>query len=535
MSTLGDLWRAVFPTAVRLGDAASEERRVAWVRLLKPRVPAFDGLETDDLAILPGAALDALLAGPVEPAALVETLAAAPAAGLLLVAEREPERGARQVVEGAVARRLGAFLVREADAVTLERSVIRYLVNARAELERQAARLEAQLERLALEGGELESHVAAVAAFLGRAVAIEGPRGEVLAVHVPAGLPAAAPAASRFLGKPGRAALRTPLPARARPAGGRAHGDGAGERGQERRAAHPRVSPAGTLVLLGPEPATELERVASERIAALLALELGRQRTASPRDASTSAEPLPSDGPPWVAVCARQLVGSAATSAEERDRLREELRRLLPARRAALRGDASSVDVRLIVAADADDPLGLLAAERIRSVLERPVAVSRPFADPEERPLAEAEARATLEAAETLGEAGEDVPRLARADRVAAYRLLASLHHVPDGLRHARALLAPLLVGREALQAERLATLRAVLEQPGLAEAAASLGVHRNTVAYRVGRIEAATGWSLEDDDLRFILLVAARLVQTDLNRVERGAAFAAPAIADSG
>jgi purine catabolism regulator len=55
-----------------------------------------------------------------------------------------------------------------------------------------------------------------------------------------------------------------------------------------------------------------------------------------------------------------------------------------------------------------------------------------------------------------------------------------------------------------------------VLDQPGLAEAAAALGVHRNTIAYRVHRIEESTGWSLADPELRFPLALALRLVQDD-------------------
>ncbi|HEY0444321.1 MAG TPA: helix-turn-helix domain-containing protein, partial [Candidatus Limnocylindrales bacterium] len=87
---------------------------------------------------------------------------------------------------------------------------------------------------------------------------------------------------------------------------------------------------------------------------------------------------------------------------------------------------------------------------------------------------------------------------------------------VPDGPRLARALLEPLLRGRRDVRREHLATLRAVLDHPGLAEAAAALGVHRNTVAYRVRRIEAVTGWRLGDPDLRLPLGLALRLVQTD-------------------
>jgi sugar diacid utilization regulator len=96
-----------------------------------------------------------------------------------------------------------------------------------------------------------------------------------------------------------------------------------------------------------------------------------------------------------------------------------------------------------------------------------------------------------------------------------------SLHNLPDGVHNARVLLAPLLRGRPAVVAERLATLRAVLEQPGLSEAARSLGIHRNTLAYRIGRIEAAGGWRLDDPDVRFALALAVRIVQNAQDSAE--------------
>jgi DNA-binding PucR family transcriptional regulator len=177
-----------------------------------------------------------------------------------------------------------------------------------------------------------------------------------------------------------------------------------------------------------------------------------------------------------------------------------------------LRGSAQSVEVRVVAAAPPDDPEGLLLARRIGALLGRVVGVSRPFGDPGGRSAAEADARATMEAAERLA----TPPAVAPADRLPAYRLLGNLHNLPEGSRQARALLAPLLQGRADVRREHLATLRAILDQPGLAEAADALGVHRNTVAYRVRRIEEATGWRLSDPELRFPLALALRLVQDE-------------------
>ncbi len=95
-----------------------------------------------------------------------------------------------------------------------------------------------------------------------------------------------------------------------------------------------------------------------------------------------------------------------------------------------------------------------------------------------------------------------------------ALRLLGALPALPDGTRHARALLAPILTGRPARDAERLATLRALLDHPAFADAARALGVHRNTLAYRVRRIEELTGWRLDDPPLRLALSVAVRIVR---------------------
>jgi DNA-binding PucR family transcriptional regulator len=200
------------------------------------------------------------------------------------------------------------------------------------------------------------------------------------------------------------------------------------------------------------------------------------------------------------------------TSPERREAVRREIRALAPARRMALRGSAQSVEIRIVASASPDDPAGLALAGRIAGLLGRVVAVSRPFADPDGRSAAEADARATMEAAERLA----TPPLVARADRLPAYRLLGNLHNLPEGSRQARALLAPVLRGRPDVQREHLATLGAVLDQPGLAEAAVQLGVHRNTVAYRVRRIEEATGWRLSDPELRFPLALAVRLVQDE-------------------
>lgn len=496
MPTLTDVWHAVFPAALALGRPP--EREVGWVRVLKPRVPAFDALEATDLAILPLPALRELAAsGEVEASGVVDAVARAAGSGVLVVGAEAGDPLAEEALGRATELGLGAFLLGEAEPQTLERSVIGFLVNGQAELERQAGMLESILERLALEGRDLEAHAAAIARFLGRAVALERPRGRPIAIHAPADVPTAAAAAAAYIAQPRRTALRVGLP------------DPSGD--------------TGALVLLGPSPPTQLERVAAERVAGTLALEMRRGEVAiDVAEASRSAtRHLPAEGPPWVSLVARQLHLERPSSVDERDQLRADIRHLEPGRRLALRGDAASLELRIVAVADEQDPLGLGVAARVASVADRPVAVSRPYAEAEQRALAEAEARATLEAVEALRPAelagagpAEQSVVVCRADRLPAYRLLASLHDVADGQRQARILLGPLLDGPPARVRERLATLRAVLDGGGVADAAAALGVHRNTLAYRLSRIEERTGWNLDDPALRFALGMAVRIVQ---------------------
>jgi hypothetical protein len=489
MASLQDLHRALFPTARPVGATRltpdQGARDVGWVRVIQAGPPPFEAVEPGDLVIVP----PGVGAGPDLAAALVR--AGVPA--VLVVGGAggtEPDATAETAWTLAGAG-LTTLTVARGDPVALERSIIGYLVNRRAELDRRAAELEAQLARFALQGRGLDVQAATIAAFLGRAVVIEGRKGDALAIHAPTDVPAAAAAVAGYLARPsGSVALRVGL---AGPAGS--------------------PGPGGRLVLLGDEPPDELERLAAERVAGLLGVELARDAAVrQARDERRQTEPLPEDGPPWVVLLASQ--GGATDGPDDlaaREATRSDLRMLFSHRQLVLRGSAESLELRVVAAAPTDDPDGLGIAARLAEFLGRTVALSRPFGEPGARPAAEAAARVTLEAAALL----TPPPTVVRAARLPAYQLLGNLRNLPDGTRQARELLGPILVGRRSVQDERLATLRAVLGSASLGEAAQRLGVHRNTIAYRVGRLEALTGWDLSDPDLRLALALAARLVHS--------------------
>lgn len=505
MPTLTQIWRDVLPMATWLSpdlaphaaeSAGWPDPEIAWIRVLRARVPALEGLEPGDLAIVPETVLLALAAGPADPSVVVAELTRAGVSALLLVGDDPTGPVGSRLVEAARARSTPMLRLGGADPGALERSLVGYLVNRRAELDRQAAQVDAAVERLALDGRGLEALAGAVGGALGRAIAIEDERGIAVTIHAPATVPGAASAASRYLTQPRQAVLRVALPG------------------------------AGSLALLGMRPVSDLDRAVAERVAPVLALEMGRQAAARRPTATGVAEALPAEGPPWVVIVGRQIVPGEESSAEERRRNRDRLLRLASPRRLLLRGDATSVDYRVVVALTAGDSRGVEVSSRIAATIGRDVAASRPFARAEDRSAAEAEARATLEAIEAVSaptpamrateSSAPTSPRVVLAERLPVYRILGELHNLPNGLRLAHALLAPILGVAAVGRSQRVATLRAVLEHSSAAAAAEALGIHRNTLLYRVSRIEERTGWRLDDPDLRLALAMAVRIVQND-------------------
>ena len=308
---------------------------------MRARVPAFDALEPGDL--VDRARLGARRSWrPGRPSSRDARGRARRRAGL----GRDPGRGRAGADAGG--RSTGAPRALpgsrhpersrpRADAAALERSVVGFIVGRGAELERQAALLEAELRRRALEGGGVAGLVATVSAFLGRALALEAGRGAPIVVHAPAEAPGAAAEAARYeAGASGRA--------------------GAG--GAARRAARPAAGAAGSLLVLGAEPASELARVTLPRVAGARRPRACPRR-GHPRRARTAlAGPsrCPPRGPPWVVILARQREpggeDDAPAAREAREAARRAIRLLAPARRMTLRGDADSLEIRAVAAGD---------------------------------------------------------------------------------------------------------------------------------------------------------------------------------------
>jgi DNA-binding PucR family transcriptional regulator len=113
--------------------------------------------------------------------------------------------------------------------------------------------------------------------------------------------------------------------------------------------------------------------------------------------------------------------------------------------------------------------------------------------------------------------------RLAATGRLPAHELLEAERHLPALLLAAdpeiaadlaRTRLAPLATLPPGPRGRLTDTLRAWLDRPGQVQAvAAVLGVHPQTVRYRVRKLRELFGDALEDPDRRFELSLALRVV----------------------
>ena len=87
MATIGELRETLLPDAIPFGEPAVERlgTSVAWVRVLRARVPALDVLESGDVVVVPAAALDVVAPTAAERRELTTMLARARVCGVLLL------------------------------------------------------------------------------------------------------------------------------------------------------------------------------------------------------------------------------------------------------------------------------------------------------------------------------------------------------------------------------------------------------------------------------------------------------------------
>jgi len=521
--TVEDVWRGALPKETQLvAGAGGSRREVVWCTALRARPPAFTPLRGGELLLIDPQVL-AAVDSRLTLARLLESLAGQGVAGAAVLGRVAAE--ARRLADAR-----GLPLVALPAAVPLdqvEQQVLRYIVDRRAELHERAQDLHRQLSELALAGRGLPALLARLHELTGVPVVLER---DSAVDYVGAGrlpertstaIAAERPALEEWL-------REVPLSAFDPPVALRPLLDG-----QARLVAPILVqgSIAGFLSLLGTDGELgELHRLAVGRAAHACAIELVRARAAI--DARDEVEEELLD------VLTAGRPGSHAAARER-------------AKRKGFDVDAPY----LVVAAEPAQPG---RAPKIRAAWERQLATMRSSAlvrergdatlalvslsgrrPPEPRALVEQLHRAARAAAavpvalgygsvrsgtaEIAGGAREAEQALTMGRRLfgpdsatafkdlGLYRLLYALQPLPE-LRAFRddalARLRPKDRGGVLLQ-----TLGAYLATNGSpTDAADRLHLHRNTVLYRLGRLEDLLGVDLRDAEVRLALHLALKI-----------------------
>ena len=521
--TVDDVWHGALPKDTQLvAGAGGSRREVVWCTALRARPPAFTPLRGGELLLIDPQVL-AAVDSRLTLARLLESLAGQGIAGAAILGRVSPE--ARRVAE---AHGLPVFaLAGSLPLDQVEQQVLRFIVDQRAALHERAQDLHRQLSELALAGRGLPALLVRLNELTGVPVVLERDSG---VDYVGAGRLSEATAAA-ITGE--RPALddwlrEVPLSAFDPPVALRSLGSG------EARLIAPILvqgSIAGYLSLLGSDGELgEMHRLAVGRAAHACAIELVRARAA--RDARDEVEEELLDvltaGRPGSHDAARERAKRKgfdveapylACAAEANDtatatRIRAAWERLLATMRTAAlvreRG-AGTVALISLQARRAPEPRALVEQlhRAAKSAAAAPLALGYGAVRSGGREVAAAAREA--EQAMVMGR------RLFGADSITAfadlglYRLLYALQPLPE-LRAFR---------DEALERLRpkdrggvlLQTLEAYLATNGSpTDAAERLHLHRNTVLYRLGRIEDLLGVDLRDAEVRLGLHLALKI-----------------------
>lgn len=500
-------------------------REVAWCAVLRARAPAFDPLRGGELVLVDPAVIPV-----VDPrltlARLVDSLHSAGIAGMVVKGRADEE--SRRAAES---RALALFQVadpRGPDLDELEQQVLRYIVDRRTELHERTADLHRQLSELALAGRGLRAvldrltELAGVPVIFEHGTAIEyiaAGRDRAVPVEVEAAVLQQRHALMAWLRDVPLSAFDPPVTDRPLP-GGRTRlvapilvqGAIAGF-----------VSLVGSLGQLG-----EVHRLAVGRASHACAIELVRDRAAKeakdeleedvldiltggrPGSRAAAAERLLRKG---IELDGRYLVVAGQAKEGGAQRLRTAWERQLGAMR--LSGlvrdrDSSTLAIVSLGGRRPPEPAALLRElHQAGGAACGPLVIGHGVA----RSGAAEVAAAAREAEQALSMGR----RLYGPDRIVAfqdlglYRFLYSLQGQPELRGFTDETLARLLQRDKSGELRR--TLTAYLESNGSpTEAALRLKLHRNTVLYRLSRIEDLLGVDLRDADARLTLHLALRI-----------------------
>jgi len=549
--TVQDLLQLAFPAGSGVVAGASGLRReVVWARSLRPRPPVFEALEGGELALISSAHLS-VLEEPMTLPYIVSRLAVVPVAAIAVLGDVDP-----RALEPADAAGLPLIqLPPSCSLAEVERAAIATIVDRQAELQRKASDIHRQLAQLTFEEKGLQAVAERLAELSGKSVAVEDDQFRLLYAASPPDLPhpgeldlqagrreieewvrtvplsSAQPPARKFsLPDTGLGRFVAPIPSR----------DGV----------------AGYLSLIGPEDAlADLDRLAAGRGAAVVAVEVAKDAAVGEAEARVRGDLLDQllsgdlEGSQAALGKARRMgydpsvpslvlafraggrgsdAPAASPAGAERVRRRlEPLVRLEMSRResrslVASRGGTVVAVVPLEVAPTDRAAREMAEAIRVQAELALngiPVAVGIGRATGGGTGLAASYREA--EGALGIGIRVHGPSSTTHFADLGIMRLLAQVGNLAELESFRGEMLGKLEENDRKTGGELVKTLATLFQCHGnLTRAAEALSLHRNSLLYRIQRIEEISGHDLEDPETRLSLQVALKIRQ--LQEAER-------------
>ncbi|MBV8085006.1 MAG: helix-turn-helix domain-containing protein [Chloroflexi bacterium] len=513
---------ALPPGTEVLGGRDGLDATVTWATTFRTRAPMLDHLEGGELVLLSLAT-----AHVVDPQLTLTSILSMlhERAVAALAVDGEIDEMAMSTTDQLRMPLLA--LPAGADLYGLEKSIVGLVLNKQAELQARAAQLQRQLTQVAMQGKGLAGIAAELAKATGRSVAVYDARLQPLA-EAGLAVPSPAPEQTKAL----QVVARNPVPLSQEPAAEWIEPEGgAGPRWAAAIPVNNRA--AGALTLAAPDgELTELDGLLAVRAASVCAVEMVKQRAVVEAEAKMQGDfvrdLLRGSYASEASILARaanlewDVEGQHAVAAFD-------LKSPADAAGGLLRSAISRRGVRPLVAAwersaafiyplppeaRVDDWREVV--ERIRAEVANQVGVralsagvGRPHAGLKGVQRSCLEAEQALHAGERLFGSGQTV---AFAD-LGAYRLLAQLHGTAELQFFQQEVLGDLIEHDERSGGQLLATLEAFFAANGnLSKTAEMLFVHRNTLMYRLNRVEELTGRSLDDPETRFDLQLALKM-----------------------
>ncbi len=516
-----EIMKLALPPGTKLvAGAAGAGVTVTWATTFRSRPPALDHLEGGELVLLSLAAVRVVDAS-LSLARIVSNLHERHVSAIAVAGDID-----EAAIEAADETGLPLLSVpADSDLHGLERSIIGLLVNKQAELQARTSQVQRQLTQVAMQGKGLEGIAAEFAKQTGKSVAIFDARAQALAEA----------GGEAPLGTQQRRRIelmaRNPVPIGQEPAAETI--DPEGEFLPRWAAVIPvNNRGVGVITLAAPEDdLTELDGLLTARAATVCAVEMVKERAVVEAETKMQgdfvrdvlrgsytneasmlarAAHLEWDVEGWHGVAALDLASADGAAAALRSVIsRRGVRPLVAAwdRGAAfiypLPQETSAEDWRAAVEHIRSDVASQLGVRTLSA------GVGRPHSGLKGVQRSYSEADQALRAGQRLFGAGQTV---AFAD-LGAYRVLAQLQGTTELRSFEEETLGELIDYDAKSGSQLLPTLEAFFASNGnLSKTADMLYVHRNTLMYRLKRIEDLTGASLDDPETRFNLQLALKM-----------------------